>query len=235
MTFPSDNRFEKNTGIMTLAEMEKIAQTRVLLVGLGGLGGFVASSLARLGVRSLVLVDYDRFSTSNLNRQLYASLDTLGKSKVDVLVGELKKINPDIEITAFLDSVYNLDASVYEKVGLIIDAVDEIKTKLFLETIGEKHHKPLLHGAVGGWYGQVGISLPGSHLLQDFYGSSSDGLEKSLGAPTFIPPIIANLMIAELIKFIAHRPGVLTNKIMMVDTLNNVEKIVFKKPENTHG
>ncbi len=229
MAFPLDNRFEKNTGIMTIAEMEKIAQTRVLLVGLGGLGGFVASSLARLGVRSLVLVDYDRFSSSNLNRQLYSSVDTLGKSKVDVLVGELKKINPDIEITAFLDSVYNLDASVYEKVGLIIDAVDEIKTKLFLENVSEKHRKPLLHGAVGGWYGQVGISLPGSLLLHDFYGSFSEGLEKTMGAPTFIPPIIANLMIAELIKFVNHRPGTLTNKIMMVDTLNNVEKIVFSK------
>jgi len=229
MAFPLDNRFEKNTGIMTIAEMEKIAQTRVLLVGLGGLGGFVASSLARLGVRSLVLVDYDRFSSSNLNRQLYSSVDTLGKSKVDVLVGELKKINPDIEITAFLDSVYNLDASVYEKVGLIIDAVDEIKTKLFLENVSEKHHKPLLHGAVGGWYGQVGISLPGSLLLHDFYGSFSEGLEKTMGAPTFIPPIIANLMIAELIKYVNHRPGTLTNKIMMVDTLNNVEEIVFSK------
>jgi molybdopterin-synthase adenylyltransferase len=229
MAFPLDNRFEKNTGIMTMAEMEKIAQTRVLLVGLGGLGGFVASSLARLGVRSLVLVDYDRFSSSNLNRQLYSSVDTLGKSKVDVLVGELKKINPDIEITAFLDSVYNLDASVYEKVGLIIDAVDEIKTKLFLENVGEKHRKPLLHGAVGGWYGQVGISLPGSQLLHDFYGNFSEGLEKTMGAPTFIPPIIANLMIAELIKFVNHRPATLTNKIMMVDTLNNVEKIVFSK------
>ena len=229
MAFPLDNRFEKNTGIMTMAEMEKIAQTRVLLVGLGGLGGFVASSLARLGVKSLVLVDYDRFSPSNLNRQLYASVDTLGKSKVDVLVGELKKINPDIEITAFLDSVYNLDTSVYEKVGLIIDAVDEIKTKLFLETISEKHHKPLLHGAVGGWYGQVGISLPGSSLLHDFYGIVSEGLEKTMGAPTFIPPIVANLMVAEMIKFVNRRPGVLTNKIMMVDTLNNVEKIVFTK------
>lgn len=229
MAFPLDNRFEKNTGIMTMAEMEKIAQTRVLLVGLGGLGGFVASSLARLGVKSLVLVDYDRFSPSNLNRQLYASVDTLGKSKVDVLVGELKKINPDIEITAFLDSVYNLDASVYEKVGLIIDAVDEIKTKLFLETISEKHHNPLLHGAVGGWYGQVGISLPGSSLLHDFYGIVSEGLEKTMGAPTFIPPIVANLMVAEMIKFVNRRPGVLTNKIMMVDTLNNVEKIVFTK------
>lgn len=229
MGFNADNRYEKNKGIMNEEEMEKIAQTRVLLVGLGGLGGFVASSLARLGVRSVVLVDYDRFSTSNLNRQLYSSVDTLGKSKVDVLVTELKKINPDIGITAFLDSVYNLDDAVFEKVGIVIDAVDEIKTKLFLETLSEKHHKPLLHGAVGGWYGQVGVSLPGSHLLHDFYGASVQGLEKTMGAPTFIPPIIANLMVAEFIKYVAPRPGVLTNQILMVDTLNNSESIVFKK------
>lgn len=214
---------------MSESEMEKVASTRILLVGLGGLGGFVANSLARLGVKSLVLVDYDRFSTSNLNRQLFSSVDTLGKSKVDVLVGELKKVNPDIEITAFLDSVYNLDASVYEKVGMIIDAVDEIKTKLYLETVCEKHHLPLLHGAVGGWYGQLGISLPASHLLHDFYGASKEGLEKTMGAPTFIPPIIANLMIAEFIKYFTHRTGVLSNQILMVDTLNHSEKIVFKK------
>ncbi len=229
MAFLPDNRFVQNAGIMSDMEMEKVASTRVLLVGLGGLGGFVASSLARLGVRSLVLVDYDRFSTSNLNRQLFSSIDTLGKPKVDVLVSELKKINPDMEITAFFDTVHNLKSSVFENVALIIDAVDQIQTKLFLETIGEKHHKPLLHGAVGGWYGQVGISLPGSHLLHDFYGLSPEGLEKTMGSPTFIPPIIANLMVAEFIKYITHRPGVLANQILMVDTLNNNEKIVFKK------
>jgi len=69
-----DARLEKNFGIFSPAELSKIAKTRVLIVGLGGIGGYLANALARLGVRQLTLVDFDKFKVTNLNRQLFSSL-----------------------------------------------------------------------------------------------------------------------------------------------------------------
>ena len=86
MTQIMESLFKGNRGILSETELEKVSQTRILLVGLGGLGGHLVNSLARLGVRSLMLVDYDRFSPTNLNRQLFSSTETLGKYKADVRV-----------------------------------------------------------------------------------------------------------------------------------------------------
>jgi len=228
MTNTTESFFQSNRGIMSETELEKVSQTRILLVGLGGLGGHLANSLTRLGIHSIVLVDDDRFSSSNLNRQLFSSTENLGEYKTDVVLRELKKINPDIELVAYHLPVQDIEVSVFDTVDLIIDAVDEIKTKLFLETMGKEHHKPLLHGAIGGWYGQMGISLPGSNLIHDFYGGAGKGLEKALGSPTFIPPIIANMMVAEMIKFLLGRSPNLANQMMMADLLNHEMRIVSK-------
>jgi len=224
----TENLFQGNRGIMSDAELEKVSKTRILLVGLGGLGGHLANSLTRLGIHAIALVDDDRFSVSNLNRQLFSSTETLGKYKTEAVSKELMKINPEIELTSYPIRIQEIDTAVFGKIDLIIDAVDDIKTKLYLEAVGKKHRIPLLHGAIGGWYGQIGLSLPGSNLLSDFYGDAPRGLEKALGSPTFIPPVIANLMIAEMIKFLCGRFPNLANQLMMVDVLNHDSRVVFK-------
>ncbi len=224
-----EDQFQENFGIMSLEEWKKIANTKVLLVGLGGLGGHIANSLARIGVKSLVLVDYDRFDISNLNRQLFSSLAVVGRYKATVLVEELKKINSDIRITSYETPAQELNDSVFDDVDIIIDAVDDIQSKLFLESLGSSHHKPLLHGAVGGWYGQIGIALPGSNLLKELYANSEVGLEQTLKSPTFTPAVVANMMVGELIKYVLGNKNALANKIMMIDLLNNECRIVCQK------
>ncbi|MFP4078953.1 MAG: ThiF family adenylyltransferase, partial [Candidatus Izemoplasmataceae bacterium] len=73
---------QKNLGAFSVEEMETITDKTVIIVGLGGLGGMVANGLVRLGVKRFVLIDHDRYETTNMNRQLFCTEETLGMLKV---------------------------------------------------------------------------------------------------------------------------------------------------------
>ena len=222
-------RLEKNFGIFSPAELSKIAETRVLIVGLGGIGGYLANALVRLGVRQLTLVDFDKFKVTNLNRQLFSSLKTIDKFKVDIITDELLKIDPSIKIDSRPLSIEALDGDIVSKVDVVFDAVDVIKTKIYLEKMCSKYNLPLIHGALGGWFGQVGISLPKSSLLEDFYGQSVSGLEDSMGAPTFIPPLVAHYMVVQFILLCLGKKEALINQILNIDALQTELSVVYKK------
>ena len=114
--------------------MDRIAQKRVIIFGVGGVGSWCAESLVRSGVCHLTIVDSDCVCTSNINRQLMATTKTVGQPKVDVLKERLLSINPSAEITA-LQKVFNEEtASEFEldSYDYIIDAIDSLKDKALL-------------------------------------------------------------------------------------------------------
>ncbi len=82
---------------------------------------------------------------------------------------------------------------------------------------------------MGGWFGQVGISLPKSSLLEDFYGQSVSGLEDSMGAPTFIPPLVAHYMVVQFILLCLGKKEALINQILNIDALHTELSVVYKK------
>ena len=159
------DQYSKNMGIINEEELSLIKKIRVLLVGLGGLGGYIASSLVRLGVTELIIIDFDKFDITNLNRQIYSTTSTIGKSKVQITKKNLEDINPSVKIK-IIESRYDdsIDTSIYENIDIVFDAVDNIKTKLILEKHSSLFDKPLIHGAIGGWYGQVGVIMPKSNI-----------------------------------------------------------------------
>ena len=222
-------QYSRNMGIMNHEEFVTIKNTRVLIVGIGGLGGHVAVSLVRLGVENLTFVDFDIFEISNLNRQLFSSTLTLDKSKVAVAKEKLLEINPDVNITT-ITSKYDkdIDPSLYDEIDIVFDAVDNIETKLIMEDHCTKYNKPLIHGAIGGWYGQLGIIMPNAYILKAIYQDKTKGLEDTLKSPTFTPGIVANLMVSEFIKFITNK-NALVNKILQIDILNHEYRIIFQK------
>ena len=78
--------------------LEKLAQAKVAIFGIGGVGGYAAEALARCGIGSLVLIDHDRVALSNLNRQIIALHSTLGRYKVDVMAERVKDIRPEVSV-----------------------------------------------------------------------------------------------------------------------------------------
>lgn len=111
--------------------MTRIVAARVIIFGVGGVGSWCAESLVRSGVRHLTIVDSDRISVSNINRQLMATTKTVGKVKVDVLKERLLDINPLAEITA-LQQIYSAETSesfALDSYDYIIDAIDSLENK----------------------------------------------------------------------------------------------------------
>jgi len=114
--------------------MDCIAEKRVIIFGVGGVGSWCAESLVRSGIRKLTIVDSDCVSVTNINRQLMATTKTVGQVKVDALKERLLTINPSAEITA-LQQVFNAESASQfglENYDYIIDAIDSLKDKALL-------------------------------------------------------------------------------------------------------
>lgn len=114
--------------------MSRMAQTKVILFGVGGVGSWCAEALIRAGIKRLTIVDGDCVSISNCNRQLMATAKTVGMPKVDVMKERLLEINPDAEITAIKAtySAETADSFNIEDYDYVIDAIDSLKDKAHL-------------------------------------------------------------------------------------------------------
>ena len=126
--------FQRSELLLGAEAMDRIAEKRVIVFGVGGVGSWCAESLVRSGIRHLTIVDSDSVCASNINRQLMATTETIGRVKVDVLRNRLLTINPAAEITAIHEfftaetaESFHLDTYDY-----IIDAIDSLKDKTLL-------------------------------------------------------------------------------------------------------
>lgn len=127
-----NERFEREAMLIGREAVSLLSQKRVALFGLGGVGSYAAEALARSGVGHLVLVDYDTVSVSNINRQLCATDETVGQSKVAVTAARLRAINPELVIEErdelFLpETASAFDFSSYD---YVIDAIDTVAGKI---------------------------------------------------------------------------------------------------------
>ena len=128
------NQFERAERLLGAEAMARLAAARVAVFGLGGVGGNAAEALARSGVGALELFDNDRVSLTNLNRQLVATHETIGRYKADALAERLRAIAPEAEITPrrmfYLPE--NADEVDLARFDYIVDAVDTVAAKLEL-------------------------------------------------------------------------------------------------------
>lgn len=142
-----------------------------LVVGCGGLGCYIVEGLLRLGVNKIVVCDPDTFSTSNLNRQLYSSIDNIGKLKVEVASSRAKQLGYKGEFVAY-PSLFN--EKMLEGIDVVFDALDSIKDRLILEDICSEYNIPIIHGAVEGNAYEVGVCMPGKNMLHNIYKDIED-------------------------------------------------------------
>lgn len=121
--------------------VKTLSQKSVLIVGVGGVGGYVCEMLARCGVGRLTLVDFDKVDVTNINRQIAALHSTVGQSKVEVLKSRIQDINPNVEINAVCQKISskNIDELLSEKYDFVVDAIDDVENKILLiKTCQEK-------------------------------------------------------------------------------------------------
>lgn len=126
--------------------MERLKTSTVAVIGLGGVGGSCAEAVCRSGVGSMVLMDHDTFDLTNLNRQLFATTDTIGRDKISVALERLHTINPDCQVTGYRE-FYSPDTRqllFQHQPDFIIDAIDTVTAKLDLMEYCFQHKIPLI-------------------------------------------------------------------------------------------
>jgi molybdopterin/thiamine biosynthesis adenylyltransferase len=194
----------------------KLLQSRVAIIGCGGLGGRTAEILTRIGIGHLTLTDPDVFSESNLNRQIFCTVETLGSMKTEVLARELQKTNPALQVTK--------DANLFSEqsiasADIVVDGLDSVEARRNLLKLCQKHKRPLIHGAVTEWYGQVGVELSENALIATLYPLTA-GVPK---VPKVLPmtvTLIAATQAAEVCKMLLGYDSPLTRGWLQADLLH---------------
>ena len=228
-------RYSRNVSTLSDLENSSLKDYSVCVIGCGGLGGYVIEMLGRLGIGHIIAVDGDVFEESNLNRQILSSSDTLGVKKAIKAKERMEKVNPLIKVDAIVERLTNSNGnSIIKGAKVVVDALDNIETRLILEKLCEEENIPLVHGAIAGWYGQVTTVLPGDKTLSSLYGGKAMvGIEKKLGNPSFTPGLVASIQVSEVVKLIIGRGEILRNKLLIIDLLEQEYEVVeLKSTEN---
>lgn len=140
------NQFSRTQLLLGEDAMKKLADMRVAVFGIGGVGGYVCEALVRSGVGHFDLIDDDKVCLTNINRQIIATRKTIGKYKVDVMKERMLDINPEVEVTVhkcfFLPE--NADEFPFAEYDYVVDAVDTVTAKIELVMKCQKEGVPIM-------------------------------------------------------------------------------------------
>ncbi|MBR2665522.1 HesA/MoeB/ThiF family protein [Methanobrevibacter sp.] len=153
----------RQMSIVTRSEQERFKDAKITVIGCGGIGGETIEMLARMGIGELVLVDKDAFDLSNLNRQTMASIADLGLDKEAVAAEKVRLINPYVKVTTYNEHVdqSNIDKVIGDS-DIVIDALDNVLTRVIVSRKAKEKGIPYIHGAIHGTLGQITVFLPNS-------------------------------------------------------------------------
>ncbi len=168
------SRFDRTEQL--IGDMTPLSKASVLLVGVGGVGGYAFETLVRGGIGTLTVVDGDRFEESNLNRQLLALVSTVGRPKVEVAAERAAQIDPACSVRAL---PFRFDAATCETVfdrhyDYVVDAIDSVADKVLLICECKRRGIPVV-SAMG-----AGSRLDDEFSVRDIYETSYDGLAKAM-------------------------------------------------------
>ncbi|MGI6639780.1 MAG: HesA/MoeB/ThiF family protein [Desulfobulbus sp.] len=211
-----DAFFSRHAGLLGANEQERLQEAAVAVFGCGGLGGYVVEQLVRVGVGRLVLFDPDSFSMSNLNRQLLATQETLGCNKSEVAAARVQQLRPECQVASWPMDLRDAPETAWQGIHLAMDCLDSAAIRLHLASLCSSRQIPLVHGAVQGWYGQVGVQLPGDDLISSLYPHA-----QTTAAPvsvfSFTVGCVASLQVCEAVKLLLGWPSLLTGRFASID------------------
>ena len=227
----------KNIGIIG---QKKIINSKVLIVGSGGLGCTIADLLTRSGIGLIGVIDFDKVSLSNIHRQTLYTTKDIGKYKVKVLKKKLNLINKEVKV-----KIYNKKAddknlkNIINKYDVVVDGSDNFKTKFLLNKFSLKFKKKLVVGAISKFDGHIftfDFNKKNTPCLKCFYQTepSDQFLNcESEGILGSTASIVGSIQANEVLKIILGIGKNLKSNIFILDFLNlNFRKVLFKKRKN---
>lgn len=188
----------RQMSIVTRSEQQRFKDAKITVIGCGGIGGETIEMLSRMGIGELVLVDKDAFDLSNLNRQTLASISDLGLKKTDVACEKVRLINPYVKVTTYNEHVdnNNIDKIIGDS-DIVIDALDNVLTRVIVSRKAKEKQIPYIHGAIHGTQGQVTVFLPESKTYEEMFNLPSlkkelteEVIEELKNVTSGVPPVI---------------------------------------------
>ncbi len=216
---------------------ERLQSSKVLIVGVGGLGGPVALYLAAAGVGTLGLVDFDRVELSNLQRQIIHTTANVGKYKVDSAGEMLRGLNPEVRIVPHVEKITEDNvASLLAGYDIVVDCVDNFETKFLINDACVKAGLPFVHGGVLQFHGQVMTYVPGAGpcyrcIFEEVPPEGSVPNCRVVGVMGAVVGIIGSLQATEVLKYLLGAGKLLTGRMLVVDGLSmKFREVVFAHP-----
>jgi len=240
-----DIRFQRHHQLKGFGRkaQEKLSNAHILLIGAGGLGSSSALYLAAAGVGQITIVDDDKVSLSNLQRQIIHTTDRIDQLKVDSAKKQLTAINPDITINTLAKRLDIHNAlQLIEKADVVIDGSDNLKTRYIVNDFCLKLRKPLVYAAVYQYEAQISVfdfTQAGAPCLRCLF-PQTDGFEpancSTEGVLGVVPGMAGVLQATEAIKLITNVGESLSAKLLVIDLLDNHFKTMkyFKDNQCTH-
>jgi molybdopterin/thiamine biosynthesis adenylyltransferase len=198
------SRYKRSIGTLGLDGQARLLDSSAAVVGCGGLGGLIVDLLARAGIGRMVLVDDDVFTDDNLNRQLLSKENTIGLRKVDAAADHVASINGAVETIAIAERLDEENAtSILSGCDIAVDGLDNNSSREILRRACRHLEIPMVHGAIGGFWGQTTVLYPEDTSPWEAAGGADRGIEGNLGNPPFTPAFVASIEAAEAIRHLA--------------------------------
>ncbi len=215
---------------------EKLKRSRVAIAGLGGLGSPIALYLTAAGIGTIRLIDHDRVSLSNLNRQILHWEENLGEEKARSAEKKLRRLNPWVKIEPVVETITETNVSdLLEGCDGVVDAMDNLPTRYLLNRSAIEKNIPFFHGAVRGFEGRAMTILPGeTACLRCLYRGTIP--EEKFPVIGVTPAIIGSIQATEVIKYLLGIRPLLTNRLLLYDGLGTMftEFTINRNPECDH-
>ncbi|MFD1067526.1 ThiF family adenylyltransferase [Oceanobacillus locisalsi] len=223
------NRYHRQTLFTPIGEtgQEKLSRSHVLIIGAGALGSSSSEALTRAGVGHITLIDRDYVEESNLQRQQLFSEEDMRQKMPKAIAAKqrLSEINSHVKIDAIVgDAEIDVLRRIVPETDIIMDATDNFETRLLLNDIAQKYHKPWIYGAVVASYGVTFTVLPDKtpclQCLQEYIPANGATCD-SVG---IIQPVIQKVVsqqVTEALKLLTGNEAALSGKLISFDLWNN--------------
>ncbi len=232
MNFSKEQLYERQTCLQDFGAegQKKLEKARVLIVGCGGLGNAVAVYLAASGTGNLVLIDEDVVSLSNLHRQVFFTVNDIGKPKAEVLAAYIRSINPFVSVASKKLRLRKSNC-LAELIGfdVVVDCTDSLPTKYLINDVCVLHEIPLVYGSLykhDGYMASFNVRLESGFTanLRDAFPEPPQNPVPTCDEVGTLNPVvglIAMLQTNEVIKIIAGIGEPLINQLLVYNSLNN--------------
>ncbi len=212
-------RYDRQIRVWGVEAQERLKKATVAVVGLGGLGSPVATYLAAAGVGKLILVDSESVELSNLNRQFLHWTTDMGRLKVESAAEKLRKLNPNVQLEVYFKRIDTLEDAleIASKADVVVDCLDNWKTRFLLNEACVALRKPLVHAAVRGLYGQLMVVKPGEGPCLRCVFPTEPREERPFPIVGPTPGVLGSLEAQEVLKLLTGYGETAVGKLVLVD------------------